>query len=382
MRFPVGGWHARIAQAGGYRHPRCAVINEAAEMRARARAAQCAQRLPFRSRFRARQHRGARRAALAAGGGGARVGYGDARALATRSLDLGYAELERLNVDERHWERRGQQLFELRETWRRGGVLAMLHRFLHVFDLPARLLQSPGGERALTNLLHLAELLQQAAATIEGEQALIRHLAERIADYLQPSWRRPGRPPGKRRRPGQGRDDPQVEGTGISPGVPAVRLCLGWRSRGPGLPLSRCRRCAAGTARRQSRWRRRARARGQGSGRACGAAGRPALALCCDDACASCLLGRCGACLPHNPAKKPQLHRGAFGHVLGGGREIDNGAIEGLLRELADGHPSIAVEYMPALARAALPAGHAGRTAPAGARTPSRPCRSVVDRQL
>jgi ATP-dependent exoDNAse (exonuclease V) beta subunit len=33
------------------------------------------------------------------------------------------------------------------------------------------------GERVLTDLLHLAELLQQAATLLEGEHALIRFLA-------------------------------------------------------------------------------------------------------------------------------------------------------------------------------------------------------------
>jgi exodeoxyribonuclease V beta subunit len=33
----------------------------------------------------------------------------------------------------------------------------------------------------LTNVLHLSELLQQAAAELDGEQALIRHLAEHLA---------------------------------------------------------------------------------------------------------------------------------------------------------------------------------------------------------
>ena len=37
------------------------------------------------------------------------------------------------------------------------------------------------GERVLTNLLHLSELLQQNAAELDGEQALIRHLAEHLA---------------------------------------------------------------------------------------------------------------------------------------------------------------------------------------------------------
>ncbi|WP_346948660.1 exodeoxyribonuclease V subunit beta [Dyella sp.] len=103
-------------------------------------------------------------------------------ALATRSLDRGDAELDRLNTDERWWEACGERLRELQQTWRRHGVLAMLHDLLHAFDLPARLLAYDGGERALTNLLHLAELLQQAAAALDGEHALIRYLAEQIAE--------------------------------------------------------------------------------------------------------------------------------------------------------------------------------------------------------
>lgn len=103
-------------------------------------------------------------------------------ALATPSLDRGYAELDRLNTDERWWEACGERFRRFRDTWQRHGVLAMLHDLLHVFDLPSRLLARDGGERVLTNLLHLAELLQQAAASLDGEHALIRHLAEQIAD--------------------------------------------------------------------------------------------------------------------------------------------------------------------------------------------------------
>ncbi|WP_445398933.1 exodeoxyribonuclease V subunit beta [Zobellella sp. An-6] len=99
-------------------------------------------------------------------------------ALATATLGLGLAELERLNQDERHWERRVLQFRDYRRCWQRQGVLPMVHRLLHDFGLPARLMAGAEGERRLTNLLHLAELLQQAAAGLDGEQALIRHLAE------------------------------------------------------------------------------------------------------------------------------------------------------------------------------------------------------------
>ena len=58
----------------------------------------------------------------------------------------------------------------------------MLRRLLLEFDGPARLLPLPNGERALTNLLHLSELLQTASARLDGEAALIRHLAEAMRD--------------------------------------------------------------------------------------------------------------------------------------------------------------------------------------------------------
>ncbi|WP_287698664.1 exodeoxyribonuclease V subunit beta [Accumulibacter sp.] len=109
-------------------------------------------------------------------------------ALATATLALGWHELDALQHDETAWEARVVQFRGYRECWLRQGVLPMLRRLLHDFSVPARLLgrvagaapgaQPPlGGERTLTNLLHLAELLQQASALLDGPQALLRHLA-------------------------------------------------------------------------------------------------------------------------------------------------------------------------------------------------------------
>jgi len=102
-------------------------------------------------------------------------------ALATPTLLQSDEELDRLNLDEHHWEACGDRFRTLHATWQRHGVLAMLHDLLHAFNLPARLLSRVDGERSLTNLLHLAELLQHSAATLDGEAALIRHLAAHIA---------------------------------------------------------------------------------------------------------------------------------------------------------------------------------------------------------
>ncbi|WP_150305016.1 exodeoxyribonuclease V subunit beta [Pseudomonas saliphila] len=103
-------------------------------------------------------------------------------ALASATLGLTWTVLDELNQDERIWEQRVFQFRDYRRVWLRQGVLPMLRRLIHDFDLPARLLAESDGERRLTNLLHLAELLQQASRELDGEQALVRHLAELLAN--------------------------------------------------------------------------------------------------------------------------------------------------------------------------------------------------------
>ena len=109
----------------------------------------------------------------------------DARAvragLATRLLDLSLDELGWLAADDEAFDARCEQLRALQTVWQTQGVLAMLRQTLHQFDLPARWLTETGGERQLTNYLHLAELLQTASAQLEGEHALIRWLGMQCA---------------------------------------------------------------------------------------------------------------------------------------------------------------------------------------------------------
>ncbi|MBL0419936.1 exodeoxyribonuclease V subunit beta [Ramlibacter sp. AW1] len=101
-------------------------------------------------------------------------------ALATGLLGLDWAALERLHADESAWEDAVLRFRRYRDQWRRQGVLPMLRRLLHEHQVPHRLLAA-GDERRLTDVLHLAELLQQAATELEGEHALVRHLAEQRA---------------------------------------------------------------------------------------------------------------------------------------------------------------------------------------------------------
>lgn len=101
--------------------------------------------------------------------------------LALGSLGLSLAELLQLATDDLTLDRHMQTLRELRQVWLGQGVLAMLRQSLHRFGLAARWLAQDGGERRLTNHLHLAELLQHASSEMEGEEALIRWLMRQIS---------------------------------------------------------------------------------------------------------------------------------------------------------------------------------------------------------
>ena len=102
-------------------------------------------------------------------------------ALASAALGLSLPELQALADDDRVFERHADLLLELHAIWQRQGVLPMLRTALHRLQLARRWLAAPGGERRLTNVLHLAELLQRASAGVDGEHALVRWLERSLA---------------------------------------------------------------------------------------------------------------------------------------------------------------------------------------------------------
>ena len=101
-------------------------------------------------------------------------------ALSAPTMGLSPAELHTWFEDEARWEATLER-FERYHRWlHERGVLPAVRALLHDFDVAHRLLSPhaamPDGERRLTNLLHLAELLQQASSQLSGPQALLRHL--------------------------------------------------------------------------------------------------------------------------------------------------------------------------------------------------------------
>lgn len=100
-------------------------------------------------------------------------------ALATATLGWSQAALHRLTVDERAWEEHLERFAAYRLRWRQFGILPALRQLINDYGLARRLAENEG-ERILTNVLHLAEWLQQISGQLEGEQALIRQFAEAI----------------------------------------------------------------------------------------------------------------------------------------------------------------------------------------------------------
>lgn len=102
-------------------------------------------------------------------------------AMATGVLGLDAKMLDTLNHNERAWDALVEEFDRYRQHWQRRGVLPMLREIMACRHLAENLLATPGGERRLTDVLHLGELLQEAASQLDSEHALIRWLAQQIA---------------------------------------------------------------------------------------------------------------------------------------------------------------------------------------------------------
>jgi exodeoxyribonuclease V beta subunit len=108
-------------------------------------------------------------------------------ALATALWGLPWSDLENLFQDEVAWDELSERFHGWQKIWQRQGFLPMLHQLLHAQSIPERLLRhgdaaTNQGERQLTNLLHLGDLLQSASLGLQGEGALLRYLEDQLRD--------------------------------------------------------------------------------------------------------------------------------------------------------------------------------------------------------
>ncbi|PKM12049.1 MAG: exodeoxyribonuclease V subunit beta [Gammaproteobacteria bacterium HGW-Gammaproteobacteria-3] len=102
-------------------------------------------------------------------------------ALSCATLGWPIEALQQLAQDEAAWETHLERFLGYQARWQQDGILPALRQLISDYELHVQLDTNSESERRITNVLHLAELLQQASAQLEGEQALIRYLAEAMA---------------------------------------------------------------------------------------------------------------------------------------------------------------------------------------------------------
>jgi exodeoxyribonuclease V beta subunit len=103
-------------------------------------------------------------------------------ALVTSLFGCSLSDLAALAVDDLAWGELLQRFRRYRQAWVQQGFMVGFQALLHREAIPQQLLSQPGGERRITNLLQLAELLQLASRERPGIDGVLRWFAEQRAD--------------------------------------------------------------------------------------------------------------------------------------------------------------------------------------------------------
>ena len=105
-----------------------------------------------------------------------------ARSLASSLLHLDYQQIAAVVDNDRVWQSWLEDLADLQNLWLRHGFIAMFQSLLHGFDITRKLALLENSERRITNLLHLAELLQQQSQLTAGMSPLLRWFQEQFEE--------------------------------------------------------------------------------------------------------------------------------------------------------------------------------------------------------
>lgn len=108
-------------------------------------------------------------------------------ALTTPCFDRKGHEMALVDQGPAWWDATLERFFHYRVLWRDGGFMRMFRHLMAREKIAPRLLAAPSGERYLTNILHLTELLHQAAAARRmGMAELLQWLAVQRGQTLDP----------------------------------------------------------------------------------------------------------------------------------------------------------------------------------------------------
>ncbi|QAV22511.1 exodeoxyribonuclease V subunit beta [Proteus hauseri] len=101
--------------------------------------------------------------------------------LASALFGFSAKQIDELNLDEQRWNRYVEQFADYFLLWQKRGVLPMLRKVMIDNHIAENLLASVDGERRLTDIMHIGELLQETALLLDSEHGLIRWLAQQIS---------------------------------------------------------------------------------------------------------------------------------------------------------------------------------------------------------
>ncbi|TXR51373.1 exodeoxyribonuclease V subunit beta [Reinekea thalattae] len=97
-------------------------------------------------------------------------------ALASHWLQLSVSQLDQLQTNEQHWATWLTRFEQWRNQWQTKGLMSMLLSVLQYGQYPF----STDSQRQLTNMLHLAELLQKESTRLREPEALLHWFAQTI----------------------------------------------------------------------------------------------------------------------------------------------------------------------------------------------------------
>lgn len=103
-------------------------------------------------------------------------------ALSTVLMGKDSMDLANLNSNEDEFNHIIERMGQYRLRWRQHGFGAMWRKLITDEQVIERLLPQPGGERQITNLMHLMELLSAAEEKHRGIESLLRWLGEKRVD--------------------------------------------------------------------------------------------------------------------------------------------------------------------------------------------------------
>ncbi len=108
------------------------------------------------------------------------------QAMSTETQGFSAHQLDHLLNDEAAWEQQLERVTAYHQCWQQRGIVAAVMLWLDDDGRAARLRCLVEGERRLTNVLHLAEMLQQTSRRLRGHLSLLRWFTEQVLDDALP----------------------------------------------------------------------------------------------------------------------------------------------------------------------------------------------------